>query len=518
MIGWASFQTVGNESTYLQNALDSGWVSHGPYVDKLENRVSELLGGGTALAVTNGTAALMLAFQTLDLLPGDRVIVPSFSFQAAANVLIQLGAEPVFCDVDPLNWNQTRAGIEAILDDTIKGVVVVHNYGVSAEIGPISDLCRRAGVWLIEDAAEAWFTQYNGRYVGQFGDIATFSMHATKTIACGEGGIVLINREHLAEKARLLRSHGLDRSSIHYKHVLPGNNYRLSNLLAAVAFAQIEQHKCILDRQAWRTRLFRDLFRDVQGLTFQRSLGVATDEIWADAVLLDPAATGIERDELLVRMKVAGVDMRPGFYTPSTLEYHDERQVRSTPVADHIAANIFVLPCAQSMTDEQITEIAGLVRHHVSLTEVKENRFSICDLEAANSEDMQMLQAFIDRLPNENNGFRYFDERNLDVLENHLSTVLLFVGDDPIGYGHLDREGDTVWLGIALDPKFLGKKFGHTIMNALAKRAADAKIDRVDLFVDRDNIVAQNLYLSHGFEIDSGRSDTSAVRMFKLVC
>lgn len=513
MIGWASFNTVGNESVYLQDALESGWVSHGPYVEKLERRVSDLLGGGVALAVSNGTAALMLAFQTLDLKPGDRVIVPAFSFQAAANVLLQLGAEPVFCDIDPLNWNQTRASIEAVLDDTIKGVVVVHNYGVASEIGPIADLCRGSGIWLIEDAAEAWFTKYADRYVGRFGDIATFSMHATKTIACGEGGMVLVNRDHLVSKAQLHRSHGLDRTRIQYKHVLAGNNYRLSNLLAAVAFAQLERFETIIGRQQNRTKAFRQLLADVPGLAFQRSLHESTDEIWADAILLDSAVTGIERDNLLSEVKAAGVDMRPGFYTPSALSYYDNHEPNSFPVADRIAANIFVLPCTQFLEDPQINEIVETVTRSVSPS--ASDRISLSDLNASDPRDREQLQTFINGLPDRNNGFRYFESRDLDSLENHLCTILLYSAGEPIGYGHLDLEGDTVWLGIAIHQAFFGKNLGHTLMCALVERAADAGIARIDLFVDRDNIAAKKLYRRHGFAVDDEMSNSSAIRMFK---
>lgn len=457
MIGWASFQSVGKEEEYVRDALSSGWVSHGPYVDKLESKIGDTFGCEAALAVSNGTAALMLAFQTLDIQAGDRVIVPAFAFQAAANVLLQLGAQPVFCDVDPLSWNQTLENVAMVLDHTIKGVVVVHNYGAAADIGPISQLCRKRGIWLIEDAAEAWFTKYRNKYVGQFGDVATLSMHATKTIACGEGGVVLINRRNLVEKAKLHRSHGLDRNRVQYKHVLAGNNYRLSNLLAAVAVAQLEQFESILARQAKRTNAFRQLLASVPGLTFQRSLRSARDELWADAIILDPAITGIWRDDLIDLAKREGVDMRPGFYTPRKLKYYHNYDIGATPVADQVSANIFVLPCDQFMTDADIIDVADVLTSSIN-QQPKPNRFVVCDILASNLGDCDNLQTFLDNLSQEENGFRYYERRKFDVLENHLRTLLVFSGNDPIGYGHLDREADKVWLGIAIQSSFTGKK------------------------------------------------------------
>lgn len=515
MIGWSAFQTVGRESEYIQDALASGWVSGGPYVDKLEAEITKLFGGGTALAVSNGTAALMLAFQTLGLQPNDRVIVPAFSFQAAANILIQLGAVPVFCDVDPLNWNQSRANIETMLDDTIKGVVVVHNYGAAAEIGPIADLCRSNGIWLIEDAAEAWFTKYNNQFVGRFGDIATFSMHATKTIACGEGGITLINRDDLVKTAKLYRSHGLDRSSVHYKHLLPGNNYRLSNLLAAIAFAQIEKYEIILQNQTKRTNFFRQLLGQVPGLCFQRSLVVAKNELWADAVILDAAITGLSRDELILQINAKGIEMRPGFYAPNTLDYYIERDVSSTPVANHVAEKIFVLPCSPFMTEAEIVDVAQKIRDTITESASYRKTFSLHSLKSTDPVDLQNLQRFVDRLSSNGNSFRYFAKREFKALEQHICTLLAFNSDAPVGYGHIDQDGNTFWIGIAVHSEFKGKKLGHSIMFELLKKAADAKIARLDLFVDRNNVTAQSLYIRYGFVIDEEGSNTSAVRMFR---
>jgi len=155
MINWSNFKVVGRELECLADAFNSGWVSGGPYVEKLESELERIFPGSTALAVSNGTSALQLAFQTLDLKPGDQVLVPSFCFQSASNVLRQLGAEPVFCDVDPLNWNQTVRSVEKARTSRTVGVVVVHNYGIAAPIAKICDWTKEQGLCLIEDCAEA---------------------------------------------------------------------------------------------------------------------------------------------------------------------------------------------------------------------------------------------------------------------------------------------------------------------------------------------------------------------------
>ena len=244
-IEWSSFSPVGNEAQYLQDAFASGWISAGGYVEKLKSELDRVYAGSRSFAVSNGTSALQLAFQTLGVKPGDQVIVPAFCFQAAGNVLSQLGAIPVFCDVNSMTWNQTVETIRRANTGKVVGIVIVHNYGRAAPSEEIATWAKANGLWVIEDCAEAWFTTYRNRFVGQFGDVATFSMHATKTIASGEGGVVMINDKALTEKVRLLRSHGLDRSKTHYMHELAGNNYRLSNLLCAVAYGQLEQRVLI---------------------------------------------------------------------------------------------------------------------------------------------------------------------------------------------------------------------------------------------------------------------------------
>ena len=513
MIGWSSFQPAGQEQTYLLDALASGWVSGGPYVAKLEEQVQAHF-GGRALAVSNGTAALFLAYQTLGLRSGDRVLVPGFCFQAAANALMQLGAVPVFYDVDPLTWNATAATVKTALqayhdpDHPICGIVVVHNYGYGGDIAAIADLAKAQGIWLIEDAAEAWFSAQDGAYLGTFGDVSTFSMHATKTIACGEGGIVLINRPDLVGTAELYRSHGLNREAIQYMHLLPGNNYRLSNLLAAVACAQLEARESILAQQAARTQAFRAALADMPECRFQASIVGADDRAWADAVFLDTTQLAVDRDRLMQIIKERGVDLRPGFYTPKSLTYYSNPE--ATPVSDRIAAQTIVLPCALSMTPEDWETVTSVVREVITQARVPE---LAAVLHQVTADAPGALLALIPALNSHSDGFRYFESRDVSVLQDHLTTVVLMINDQPVGYGHLDQEGPVTWLGIAILPSYSGKGFGHKIMQALMQSAADQGLEQVDLFVDRTNDGAQHLYLRHGFHEQSEQSNSAAVRM-----
>jgi perosamine synthetase len=511
MINWSSFKVVGRELECLVDAFNSGWVSGGPYVEKLESELESIFSGSTALAVSNGTSALQLAFQTLDLRPGDHVVVPSFCFQAAANVLRQLGAVPVFCDVDPLNWNQTAQTISMARTSRTVGVVVVHNYGAAAPVEQISRWTREQGLWLIEDCAEAWFTQHAERYVGQFGDISTFSMHATKTISCGEGGAILINDSKLVPKARLLRSHGLDRTRVQYLHECAGNNFRLSNLLAAVSYAQLEKRDSIIHNQFENAKLYISHLQDHWAVNIQSSLTQSVDYFWAVAVNIWFDGLTIDRDKLIYLLREHGVETRPGFYPASCLSYNNDTSLIHSDVADRLHKNVIVLPCSMTLDADQIKFICDtlldLIQQHRNAKEY--NIVEALEFPMATSR----IEKFYRNLNEGAKGFRYFDKRKFDVIQTHLSTPLLVVDGEIVGYGHLDPDGDDVWLGICLSDGVVGQGWGKVLMGELLRTASKIDIRSIVLQVNRDNETAIRLYRSFGFKAVPGDRTLPSITM-----
>lgn len=513
MINWSNFKVVGRELEFLVDAFNSGWVSGGPYVEKLESELERIFTGSSALAVSNGTSALQLAFQTLDLKLDDHVIVPSFCFQAASNVLQQLGAKPIFCDVDPLNWNQTLVSIKKARTARTVGVVVVHNYGIAAPIAEISDWTKEQGLWLIEDCAEAWFTQHSGRYVGQFGDIGTFSMHATKTISCGEGGAIVINDQAIVSKARLLRSHGLDRTKVQYLHECAGNNYRLSNLLAAVGLAQLEKREAIVRKQVQNAELYREHLAGHWAIKAQSSLSQGIDYLWAVAVSIWFDGLTIDRDKLLSLMSERGIEMRPAFYSASCLSFNDDPSVIHSDVADRLSQTVVVLPCSLTLDAVEIKFICDTL---ISLIEQHRKVKEYTIFEVGNlSNAVNIVDHFYSRLNAGRKSFRYFEKRSFYVIANHISTLLLEVDDQILGYGHLDPEGDDVWLGICLADNVTGHGWGKLLMEELLIVAKKHYIHSIFLNVDRDNERAIRLYRSFGFEAipDDGTSPSFAMKI-----
>ena len=362
MINWSGFHPVGDEQDYLMQAFSSGWVSGGAYVADLENALEQEFSACAALAVSNGTAALQLAYQVIGAAAGDEVVVPAFCFQAGANVALQLGLRPRFCDVDPRTWNQSVDTIEHALTDNTAGILVVHNYGRAAPVAEIAEFAESRGLWLIEDCAEAWFSRHRDRYVGQYGQVSTFSMHATKTIAAGEGGVVLVNDPELVDKARLLKSHGLARRDRHYFHLLAGNNYRLSNLLSAVALAQFEQREQILSRQRRHAALYEELLAGHDGLSLQAAESdQSVDELWATGVRIDFDRLSISRDRMIELLADHGIEVRPGFYAASSLDYFSDYIDSRATHADDLAANVLVLPTNANVDEDQVRTVCSAV-------------------------------------------------------------------------------------------------------------------------------------------------------------
>ncbi len=513
MINWSGFKIVGSELEYLNDAFKSGWVSGGPYIEKLESELESIFSCPKALTVSNGTAALQLAFQTLGVNQGDHVIVPSFGFQAAGNVLRQLGATPVFCDTNPINWNQSLNNIKAACSQTTVGIVIIHNYGVTAPVDEICQWAKQNGVWVVEDCAEAWFSKHKGRYAGTYGDIATFSMHATKTISCGEGGAVLINDQSLIDRAQLLRSHGLDRTKVHYLHQLPGNNYRLSNLLAAIAYAQLQQRDSIAEKQKENAKLYFNHLRDEALIQIQNQIPGNENFYWAIAINICFEALDIDRDELLHLLKENNIEARPGFYPASALDYNNDAKLIFSSVSDHLSKSIVVLPCSLTLTPSELEYICGTLLKIIDahrISDINSTRI-INTLSLPNPETE--IDKFYSNLSEGRVNFRYFDKRDFSIIRSHLTSLLVENKGQIIGYGHLEQEDGIVWLGIAIADDMTGKGLGKIMLYSLLSAGIKLGINRICLRVDLTNYNAIKLYQSFGFLKDEGANDGNSTLM-----
>lgn len=361
-IPWAKPSLWGNERRYIDDALKSAWLSGGPYIEKLEAEFSEILVKKHALTTSNGTAAIHLSFLSLGLQPGDEIIVPGFAFMAAANMALHMKAKPVFSEVDSHTWCITANDIEKMITAKTRAIVTVHTYGNACYMSEIIELARSKKILVTEDCAEALFSKYEGQYCGTFGHINSFSFHATKTITTGEGGMVVTDDEKAYKKMLLYRSHGLLERGRYY-HEVPGHNFRLTNMQAALGYAQLEQRQRIITERKRVHRQYIECLSDKEGITLQRFDQKVDPVLWAFAVKLHPRAFPQGRDMVIVQLKRKNIETRPGFVASSMLKIYD---AHSLPICEEISRSVISLPTFATLTDEQIqfvcTQLLSLKR------------------------------------------------------------------------------------------------------------------------------------------------------------
>lgn len=358
-ISWAEFSFWGKEKQYVGAALESTWLSGGEYVSQFERLLARELELPNAFAVANGTVAIQLCYHVLDIGPGDEVIVPAFGFMAAANVLKLLRGVPVFADIDRATWCIDVEDLERKVGPRTKAILVIHNYGVVANMPAVQKVARKHGLYLIEDCAESIFSRYQGQYGGTFGNLSTFSFHATKTVSTGEGGMVSCRDSALCDRLQLIRSHGLRREKKHYWHEYFGNNFRLSNVLAAIGLAQLEQRGTILAEKARVLARYRANLATHSRVSFQPVPKHSEPVIWAIAVQLDLTDRSETRDDIIALLAEKGIESRPGFYTPDQLDLYRAIDRSRYPVANQVAATTLVLPSSPRLTDAQIDRICA---------------------------------------------------------------------------------------------------------------------------------------------------------------
>jgi dTDP-4-amino-4,6-dideoxygalactose transaminase len=341
----------------------SGWWSMGPKVAEFEGAFGEALAARHALAVANGTAALHLALLALDCGPGDEVILPSLTFVAAANMIRRVGATPVFCDiVGEGDLNLDPEDVDRAVSPATKAVLVLHYGGFACDMASVLEIARTNGLRVIEDSAHAPGSRWNGRSCGTIGDIGCFSFFSNKNLAIGEGGMVTTDDDELAERLRLLRSHGMttltwDRHRGHastYDVVVPGLNYRLDEIRAAMGLVQLH---FLTEENTARARVARRYGEALDGvngyaMAFSDRLGdLSSSHHLAVALVPDAASRDRIRAELVERRIQTSVHYPPihGFSA-----YRDLEPSRSLPRTDDAAARLLTLPLFASMTDEQL--------------------------------------------------------------------------------------------------------------------------------------------------------------------
>jgi dTDP-4-amino-4,6-dideoxygalactose transaminase/acetyltransferase-like isoleucine patch superfamily enzyme len=349
-----------DEQRAALDVLRSGNLAGGVKVREFEEAFARAHGTTHAVAVSNGTVALVAALRAHNIGPGDEVITSPLTFVATLNAILEVGATVRFVDVaDDLTLDPTRV-IELVTKRT-RVLLPVHLYGLPAAMDVITDIARQLGLVIIEDAAQAHGARLGATPVGGFGTGA-FSLYGTKNITCGEGGVVTTNDNQVADRLRLLRNHGMRER---YDYVLPGYNYRLTDLQAAIATIQLGRLPEISERRARNAARLSAGLEGLEGLVLPKAPPHRL-HVWHQYTVQVTAGTGTDRDRLAKFLDAAGIDSRP--YYPKLVHdypcYQENPQVirDETPRASLASREVLALPVHPSLSDEDIDRIVTCVR------------------------------------------------------------------------------------------------------------------------------------------------------------
>lgn len=350
----------GNEKKYVNDCLDSTWISSkGKYIEMFEQRFASYTGSSYATSVCNGTVAIHLALAALGIGEGDEVIVPTLTYIASVNPIVQVGAKPVFADSLPDTWQLDPADIEKKITDKTKAIMVVHLYGQVAEMDTVMKLAADNGLLVIEDSAEAFGSLYKGQHVGTFGDIGTFSFFGNKTITCGEGGMVTAKDEAVYEKLKHLKNQGVS-STKQYWHDVLAYNYRMTNIQAAIGLSQLERADEFISRKRQIAELYKSNITCGRVKVHPEAENTL-HSYWMTSMLVDDSA---DREPLREHLKSKGVETRPLFYPVHTMPMYVTDG--KFPVADDLSSRGMNLPSWPGLTDGQVKDICGIIDSYYS--------------------------------------------------------------------------------------------------------------------------------------------------------
>ncbi len=365
---WLSSPHIGDhEQKFVKDAFDSNWVAPlGPNVDAFEQEMCLYLGTKSAAALSSGTAAIHLALIMSDVKAGDEVVCQSFTFSGSANPIAYQHADPVFIDSETDTWNMDPALLEeAIIDRKKKkgvypkAVIAVHLYGQAANIIEIKKICRKYGVVLIEDAAEALGSDLNGKKLGTFGDVGILSFNGNKILTTSGGGMLVSDNEDYCKKARFLATQARDNAP-HYEHTQIGYNYRMSNILAGIGRGQLR----VLESRVRRKREIFNIYKtgfEGSGFIFQPELKDSKGNRWLTSVLIDTEITGKNREDIRLELLKYNIESRP-LWKPMHMQPVFKKCIAySNGTSERLFRDGLCLPSDTKLTDGDILEIIVIV-------------------------------------------------------------------------------------------------------------------------------------------------------------
>ncbi|MEI4768795.1 aminotransferase class I/II-fold pyridoxal phosphate-dependent enzyme [Psychrobacillus sp. FJAT-51614] len=351
----------GFEKQYVQEAFDTNWIAPlGENVNQFEKELAAKVGCEAAAALSSGTAAIHLALKAAGVGEGDVVFCPTLTFSATANPIIYQNAIPVFIDSDYETWNMSPKALEEafVKYPNVKAVIVVHLYGLSADMEKIVTLCKKHNVALIEDAAESLGTYYRGQHTGTFGDYGIFSFNGNKIITTSGGGMLVSNNEEIIAKARFWATQSRDQAR-HYQHSELGYNYRMSNVVAGIGRGQLK----VLDKRVEKKNYIFEFYKrelgDLKGIEFMPSNEWNTPNYWLSSLTLNG---NIRPLDIMQALEKENIESRPVWKPMHMQPYFEKYDFIGEDVAENLFRDGICLPSDTKMTESDLERVIKIIR------------------------------------------------------------------------------------------------------------------------------------------------------------
>lgn len=349
------------EMQYVKEAFDTNWIAPlGENVNGFERELAEKVGSKAAAALSSGTAAIHLALKAAGVGEGDVVFCPTLTFSATANPIIYQNAVPVFIDSDYETWNMSPKALEEafVKYPEVKAVIVVHLYGLSANMDKIMEICKKHNVAVIEDAAESLGTYYKGKHTGTFGDFGIFSFNGNKIITTSGGGMLVSNNEERIAKARFWATQSRDQAR-HYQHSELGFNYRMSNVVAGIGRGQLK----VLDKRVEKKNYIYEFYKrelgELEGVQFMPSNDWDAPNYWLSSITLTGKVRPVDIFEAL---EAENIESRPVWKPMHMQPFFETYDFVGTDVSEMLFENGVCLPSDTKMTDEELGRVVKIIK------------------------------------------------------------------------------------------------------------------------------------------------------------
>jgi dTDP-4-amino-4,6-dideoxygalactose transaminase len=367
---WLSSPHIGTkEQEFVREAFDTNWIAPlGPHVDGFEHDLTQYVGVGHAAALSSGTAAIHLALVMLGVGPGDHVLCQSFTFSGSANPIAYVGATPVFIDSEAQSWNMCPNALEQALVDlrgkgkSVKAIVPVHLYGMPARMNEIIELAQKFDVPVVEDAAEALGSTYDGKACGSFGEIGILSFNGNKIITTSGGGALLSNNEKWAQKARFLSTQARD-TAPHYQHSQIGYNYRMSNVCAAIGRGQMTVLNDRVEARRRNHAYYEQSLSDLPGLSFLPEPDGCFSNRWLTCVLIDPERSGgITRETVRLALDDQNIESRPLWKPMHMQPIFADAPYYGNGTSERLFMNGLCLPSGSNLSETDLQRVVKQIK------------------------------------------------------------------------------------------------------------------------------------------------------------